>query len=92
MFHKKQKSRVKCTHLVTDDGLYDRKVSYKLKIVLILYLYLDYFLNSWLQYYQTLHCHFYVDLYRYYYVDDAKTSNLWYSLFPCVPVSSVIKI
>ena len=31
MFDKKQK-RIKCIHLVTDDGLYDRKTSYKVKI------------------------------------------------------------
>ena len=32
MFDKKQKSCVKCIHLVTDDGLYDRKAFYKVKI------------------------------------------------------------
>ena len=31
MFHKKQKSCVKCIHLVTDDGLYDRKALYTVK-------------------------------------------------------------
>ena len=33
MFDKKQKSCVKCIHLVTDDILYDWKVFYKIKIV-----------------------------------------------------------
>ena len=33
MIDKKHKSCVKRTHLVTDDGLYDRKVFYKVKIV-----------------------------------------------------------
>ena len=31
MFDKKQKSCVKCIHLVTDDGLYDQKVFYTVK-------------------------------------------------------------
>ena len=35
MFDKKQKSCVKRIHLVTDDGLYDRKAFYKVKIVFI---------------------------------------------------------
>ena len=33
MFDKKQKSCVRRFHLVTDDGLYDRKVFYTVKIV-----------------------------------------------------------
>ena len=33
MFDKKQKSCVKRIHLVTDDGLYDRKVLYPVKFV-----------------------------------------------------------
>ena len=33
MFDKKQKSCVKQIHLVTDDGLYDWKAFYKVKIV-----------------------------------------------------------
>ena len=33
MFDKKQKSCVKCIHLVTDDGLYDEKAFYTVKIV-----------------------------------------------------------
>ena len=33
MFDKKQKSCIKRIHLVTDDGLYDRKAFYKVKIV-----------------------------------------------------------
>ena len=33
MFDKKQKSFVKRIHLATDDGLYDRKAFYTLKIV-----------------------------------------------------------
>ena len=33
MFDKKQKSCVKRIHLVTDDGLYDRKAFYTVKIV-----------------------------------------------------------
>ena len=33
MFDKKQKIFVKRIHLVTDDGLYDRKAFYKIKIV-----------------------------------------------------------
>ena len=33
MFDKKQKKCVKRIHLVPDDGLYDRKAFYKLKIV-----------------------------------------------------------
>ena len=33
MFDKKQKSCVKRIHLVTDDGLYDRKVLYPVKVV-----------------------------------------------------------
>ena len=33
MFDKKQKSCVKRIHLVTDDGLYDRKGLYTVKIV-----------------------------------------------------------
>ena len=33
MFDKKQKSCVKRIHLVTDDGLYDRKAFYTIKIV-----------------------------------------------------------
>ena len=35
MFDQKQKSCVKRIHLVTDDGLYDRKAFYKVKIVFI---------------------------------------------------------
>ena len=35
MFDKKQKCCVKCIHLVTDDGLYNRKFFYKVKIVFI---------------------------------------------------------
>ena len=35
MFDKKQKSCVKRIYLVTDDGLYDRKAFYKVKIVFI---------------------------------------------------------
>ena len=35
MFDKKQKSCVKCIHLVTDDGLYDQKASYKVKIIFV---------------------------------------------------------
>ena len=35
MFDKKQKSCVKRIHLVTADGLYDRKVFYEVKIVFI---------------------------------------------------------
>ena len=31
MSDKKQKSCVKCIHLVTDDGLYDQKAFYKVK-------------------------------------------------------------
>ena len=33
MSDKKQKSCVKCIHLVTDDGLYDRKTFYTVKTV-----------------------------------------------------------
>ena len=33
MFHKKQKSSVKRIHLVNDDGSYDRKAFYTVKIV-----------------------------------------------------------
>ena len=33
MFDKKQKSCVKRIHLLTDDGLYDRKAFYTIKIV-----------------------------------------------------------
>ena len=33
MFNKKQKSCVKCIHLVTDDGLYNQKAFFKVKIV-----------------------------------------------------------
>ena len=33
MSHKKQKSCVKCIHLVTGDGLYDRKTFYTVKTV-----------------------------------------------------------
>ena len=33
MFDKKQKSSVKRIHLVTDDGLYNRKAFYTVKIV-----------------------------------------------------------
>ena len=36
MFDKKQKSCVKRIHLVTDDGLYDRKAFYTVKIVFYL--------------------------------------------------------
>ena len=36
MFDKKQKSFVKCIHLVTDDGLYDQKVFYTVKKKIIL--------------------------------------------------------
>ena len=36
MFDKKQKNCVKRIHLVTDDGLYDRKAFYKVKIVFYL--------------------------------------------------------
>ena len=36
MFDKKQKSSVKCIHLVTDDGLYDQKAFYTVKIVFYL--------------------------------------------------------
>ena len=36
MFDKKQKSCVKRIHLVTDDGLYDRKGFYTVKIVFYL--------------------------------------------------------
>ena len=35
MFDKKQKSYVKRIHLVTDDGLYDQKAFYIVKIVFI---------------------------------------------------------
>ena len=35
MFDKKQKSCIKCIHLVSDDGLYDRKAFYKVEIVFI---------------------------------------------------------
>ena len=35
MFDRKQKSCVKCIHIVIDDGLYDRKDFYKVKIVFI---------------------------------------------------------
>ena len=35
MFDKKQKSCIKRIHLVTDDGLYDRKAFYKVEIVFI---------------------------------------------------------
>ena len=35
MFDKKQKSCVKCIPLVTDDGLYDQKAFYKVKIVYV---------------------------------------------------------
>ena len=35
MFDKKRKSCVKCIHLVIDDGLYDRKAFYAVKIVFI---------------------------------------------------------
>ena len=35
MFDKKQKSCVKRIHLVTDDGLYDQKAFYTVKIVFI---------------------------------------------------------
>ena len=35
IFDKKQKSCVKCIDLVTDDGLYDRKVFYKVKNIYI---------------------------------------------------------
>ena len=35
MFDKKQKSCIKRIHLVTDDGLYDRKVIYKIEIIFI---------------------------------------------------------
>ena len=35
MFDKKQKSCVKCIHLVTDDGIYDRKAFYTVKIVFL---------------------------------------------------------
>ena len=34
MFDKKQKSCVKRIHLVTDDGLFDRKAFYTVKIVI----------------------------------------------------------
>ena len=30
---KKQKSFIKCIHVITDDGLYDQKAFYKVKIV-----------------------------------------------------------
>ena len=33
MFNKKQKSCVKRIHLANDDGLYDRKAFYKVKII-----------------------------------------------------------
>ena len=35
MFDKKQKSCIKRIHLVTDDGLHDRKAFYKVEIVFI---------------------------------------------------------
>ena len=35
MFDKKQKTCVKLIHLITDDGLYDRKAFYKVRIVFI---------------------------------------------------------
>ena len=37
MFNKKQKSCAKRIHLVTDDGLYDRKAFYTLKIVFFIH-------------------------------------------------------
>ena len=37
MFDKKQKSCVKHIHLVTDDGLYDQKAFYTVKIVFYLF-------------------------------------------------------
>ena len=39
MFDKKQKSCVKRIHLLTDDGLYDRKAFYTVKKKLLLILY-----------------------------------------------------
>ena len=39
MFDKKQKSCVKRIHLVTDDGLYDRKAFYMVKIIFLFILY-----------------------------------------------------
>ena len=39
MFDKKQKSCAKRIHLVTDDGLYDRKAFYTVKIVFLFILY-----------------------------------------------------
>ena len=35
MFDKKQKSYIKCIHLVTDDGLYNQKAIHKVEIVFI---------------------------------------------------------
>ena len=37
MFDKKQKSRVKRIHLVTDDCLYDQKAFHKVKVVFCSY-------------------------------------------------------
>ena len=48
MFDKKQKSCVKRIHLVTDDGLYDWKVFYTVKIVYLFILY------EWWRIYQLL--------------------------------------
>ena len=39
MFDKKQKGCAKCIHLVTDDGLYDQKAFYTVKIVCLFILY-----------------------------------------------------
>ena len=51
MFDKKQKSSVKRIHLVTDDGLYNRKAFYTVKIVLFFLIHPQYISKQILQVY-----------------------------------------
>ena len=51
MFDKKQKSSVKRIHLVTDDGLYNRKAFYTVKIVFFFLIHPQYISKQILQVY-----------------------------------------
>ena len=51
MFDKKQKSSVKRIHLVTDDGLYNRKAFYTVKIVCFFLIHPQYISKQILQVY-----------------------------------------
>ena len=47
MFDKKQKNCIKRIHLVTDDGLYDRKTFYEVELFLFIFYIPSYSKTSW---------------------------------------------